>query len=400
MDWRQDFFNSKRPPHTSVQLNQYNIATERRDFYASKVVTATRAVVQSIHKLCLAREEAEAASFGVWDEDWILSEKNRAIALQNIQAGKALNLKEAESALEVCKTKRLACVANLDAANSLLRIDHSHDPSRASFFALFNRDILTLILQAFFSTNQFLDFQHLCMCCNSCAAAGRLIIANPRISSSLFSRFFSSCRTNFEFKHIQFKGAAYLLLSRYFEPNLVIIPELPDKEISVVNMTYKHANFRCTLILYYRHVRGTFHLLKGHIGAFSLFKGLLSITSKKVQNGALPMDHRRPEQITAETMHYKALTINHSPAVEIIADHDVEILSSSNLLVNMDPFDCSALLFFGSAYRNEDGAIKMKLIFTTNLTHPHPHSFTLICRCVTYDDNCIRLRLSNNMFAT
>jgi hypothetical protein len=99
-------------------------------------------------------------------------------------------------------------------------------------------------------------------------------------------------------------------------------------------------------------------------------------------------------------MQYKALTMDHSPALEVTADPDVEIFYNSKLLVDMDPFGRSALFFHGLAFRNERGTIQMNVISNTCLTHPHPNLFTLRCHCVIHDDERMTLHLSKNYLWT
>jgi hypothetical protein len=326
---------------------------------------------------------------------WVSSEKNRPADIAIKRAAYEQNLKDAKLAQEACEIKRLASKAKLDAAKDALR--ETHDPIRTSGFSTCYTDILTIIIGQFFFDNQFLDFQHLRMCSSACAAAGKLIIANPRISSSLFVRFTCSGRSDFGFRHVLRDGDAYLILNPFLEPDVVIIPKLGDHTIVTISMTFREPAYLCNLFLYYRPVRHTFHLFKGHVSAFSLIKGSLTETVQDASLANIPAMLALTNSPT-ETIQYKALTMGHSPALEVTADDDVEIFWDSELLVDMDPFDRSALLFHGVAFRNERGTIQMKVILNTGLTHPN--RFTLRCHCEFDDDNRMRLHLSNNIFAT
>jgi hypothetical protein len=383
---RKTHYNKKRPTSTPVSstLREYQEAFRKVERAESRLTKSDEAVRSSNIAVCWAHHQRDMAHLD--PVIWPLSEENRPAAIAIKRTVYEQNLKDAKLAQEACEIKRLAFMAKLDAAKIALRDKHSYDPSRTSVFSLFHGDIVTILLRSLFSENQFLDFQHLCMCSSASATAGRLIIANPWIISSLFSRFRDVGHSDFGFRHIRRDGHAYLMFNPELEPDVVIIPELEDFCIVLISMTSQEPDRWLTYVMYYRPFFCTFHLLKGHISAFSLIKGSLIPTAPAAAF------------TNSERMQYKALTLDHSPALDVTADPDVEILSNSKLLVDMDPFRCSLLLFHGVAFRDEDGAIKITLIQTSDHTQVHRYQHRLICHCEFDDDNRLRLHLSRNIF--
>jgi hypothetical protein len=374
MQKRRDYYNALRPKYKFVSLKhlKYLEAAARQTRAATNASNATQNLIRGNCMVHVAKHAIEVAALVDPEDSFNLSAANKAVAIQNMKLVNYRKLKNAESAHAVCLLIHAASDDKLCAANAVLRNEHSYDPSRSSSFSLFNRDVLLLILNALFSDNQFVDFQHLCVCSHACATAGREILANPRTISNPFAGLMNTSHTNFGFKQTTRGRDAYLLFDPMMEPDVVIIPNLPDANIVTISLTYEEAGFFYTVFLYYRGLYRSFHPFHQHISAFRFMQERLHIDS--------------------DTTQHKALIMAHSLAIEITAD--LEIRTDSRLLVNMDPFDRSAFLFYGLAYKDEYDAIKVQLICCSTLSLPY--QFDLIGHCVPRGD-LITLHLSQDM---